>query len=112
MSSKKFADVLPLNVFIRKGQVIQAYRALLKAASQIEDSSLKGDIRSQIIQNFRQNSNLERSQISIALREAHDHLKTIQNMQQRHAIPKDSWLNSSTEDDVKGRVGKGWPWQK
>ena len=112
MTSKKFADVLPLNVFIRKAQVIQAYRALLRAASQIEDFTLKGDIRNQIIQNFRQNRDLERSQISIAIREAHDHLKTILTMKKRQAIPKDSWLNSSTEEDVKGRIGKGWPWQK
>lgn len=23
-----------------------------------------------------------------------------------------SWLDSSTEDDIKGRVGEGWPWQQ
>ena len=23
-----------------------------------------------------------------------------------------SWINSSDEDDQKGRVGSGWPWSK
>lgn len=37
---------------------------------------------------------------------------TVLNQQVHGGGPQvTSWLDSSTPDDVKGRVGEGWPWQ-
>jgi hypothetical protein len=85
---------------------------MLRSVGKIDDISLREDIKKQIIDNFRQNKTIPTDQISLALKEAHNQLKVIQTMEKRHSIPNDSWLHSSTDDDVKGRIGTGWPWQK
>lgn len=48
MASKRFGDVLSLQVFIRRAQVIKSYRDLMRAARKCEDSNLRKDIISQI----------------------------------------------------------------
>ena len=112
-SRKRLADsVLPLHYFIRKSQVIHTFRSLLRSAGKIDDLSLRDDIKTQIISNFRLNKNIPSDQISIALQDANNQLKIIQTMEKRHSIPQDSWLHSSTNDDIKGRIGTGWPWQR
>ncbi len=109
---KHISDALPLKVFIRKAQVIQLYRSILKHIQKIDDDYVKRDLKSQVTSGFRKNISLKDSEVPQALREATDHLKFIQTMVQRRSAADDSWLASSTESDEKGRVGTGWPWQK
>ena len=105
--------VLPLKAFIRRSQVIVAFRGLLRRVRNIDDDFVKSDIRKQIVSGFRDNINLKGDKnIVMALQEANSHLQTLQTMGRRAAASEKSWLNESTSDDQRGRVGVDWPWQK
>ena len=122
-------STLPLHVFIRRAQVLQVYRQLLRATRPCSDPQLKQDLVQQIQVEFRRNQfvqdkNLIRSCISDATKA----VKKIQDVCSPHQTPaavkttsstdankkkKDpnSWLGVEDEIDPRGRVGEGWPWQ-
>lgn len=113
MSPKKLGDVLPLKIFIRKAQVLQLYRSMLRCLREIDDIYVQVDIKKQIISGFRENISLTSdSHVAQAIQEGHHHLKTLSSMAKRQSIAEGSWLQSGTETDEKGRVGEGWPWHE
>lgn len=112
MISKLGADVLPLKVFIRKGQVVTVYRAMLRSIRYIDDNFVQVDLRRQVTTGFRSNMYLkDAGLIAQAIKEAHGHLKMLNDMGRRSSLAADSWINQSTPDDERGRVGTGWPWE-
>lgn len=52
-------NTLPLQVFIRRAQVIQTYRQLLRATRPCTDAQLKLDLQQQIKVEYRRNQHLE-----------------------------------------------------
>jgi hypothetical protein len=104
-------EVLPLKIFIRKAQVVDVYRALLRSTRHIDDSFVQVDLRKQIVSGFKDNKNLQgEANIAQAIREANGHLSMLKDMGKKRENAKDSWINNSVEDDERGRPGSGWPW--
>lgn len=106
------SKALPLKYFIHRAKVFGLYRNLLRSAGKLEDQTMKREIRKQISDGFHSNIALAPGQISVAIAEAESHLKMLRVMHQRAEIPTDSWIHMGTEDDVRGRVGVKWPWEK
>eukprot|EP01039_Chlorochromonas_danica_P005743 gene5743-6327_t len=117
MSGKRvFRDVLPLHVFVRRRQITSLYRSLLKASRQLLDSSLKAEIRSQIRADFQRHKTVtDVIVIKSLIQEGNQSLKTLQGMissvRKGSTATAGSWLDHSDEEDRRGRIGEGWPWQ-
>jgi len=123
-------DILPLHVFIRRRQVISAYRNLLKAAKPCKDDALKNDVINQVRTEFQRNKSLEnKDTIKQCIQQATRSLRQVEEIcnPQKHApivadensfktneaavTKKDeSWINVKDSIDVRGRIGEGWPW--
>jgi Complex 1 protein (LYR family) len=59
---------------------------------------------------FRTNKNLsDNGTISASIKEAQRSLAAIKAMSST-SVDSDSWVNNSDEDDKRGRIGQGWPW--
>jgi hypothetical protein len=106
------SKALPLKYFIHRAKVFGLYRSLLRSAGKLEDTGMRREIKKQISDGFHANTALPPGQISVAIAEAESHLKTLLVMNQRAEIPQNSWLHMSTDDDVRGRVGVKWPWER
>jgi hypothetical protein len=87
---------------------------MLKAAKKVQDPSVGASLSREISAGFRQNSDLrDPVAVKTTLQEANRYLKQLQAMGPDSDIyDGDSWINQSTPDDERGRVGTGFPWQK
>jgi hypothetical protein len=113
MSRKiKLDNVLPLKHFIRQQGVVKLYRDFLRAARYVAPADARAEIDRQIKFEFRKNQSLtDVIVVKSLITEAHRNLKLVVAMNPKsHQHDKDAWINSSTEDDKRGRVGEGWPW--
>ena len=122
MTTRRFKDVLPLQVFIQRSQVIKTYRALLKSSQQCADLSLRSEIANQIKYEFRRNQNItDKTLINTMIKEAKDSITKIEDLcavsHPSHSKHKDisdrpSWIEEEDDIDKRGRVGEGWPWEQ
>lgn len=127
--SGRFKDAMPLQVFIRRKQVLDLYRRLLRgsirADAVIEGGNLgshkQGDLYGRVRSEYRTYSNIvDSGTISILITEGMRHAEHIESMAplattKESAAPADadgSWLNSGDDDDKRGRVGDRWPWER
>ena len=107
--------------------MLRLYRQLLKTARRIEDATLKNDIHLEIKTEFAKNKGLESNVlIKTAIVSAQRSLTQLEDLSggnkkfstvETNPPPSstkttdNSWLNSSDKDDIRGRVGTGWPWK-
>lgn len=96
---------------------------MLRSARKLERKDIKEDIINQIRCEFGKNKSInDKGSARALLSEGTRQLGAIQSMA-ASTIPVDmnnnsgfrpvatSWMESSSEDDIKGRVGEGWPWE-
>lgn len=130
MSKSRLKNVLPLQVFIRRQQVLRLYREFNKTVRFIPDESLRIDLKRQIRADFKQNMNIkENSIVRVLMQEAQRHLVMLQSMGTSSLkliskqslnnkgniednIDSNSWLGMDDPEDPRGRVGVKWPWDK
>ncbi len=110
----RIKDTLPLKEFMRRAQVLNLYRAMNRAARRVSDANLRQSLCTEIRNSFRQNQQLRDSMsLKSTLIDANRQLKQLRTMgEQSVANGPGTWLGESTEDDVRGRVGTGWPWMR
>ena len=115
--SRRVKDAMSFRFFVRRQQVLQLYRTFLRASRRVADPELKKELSAQIKHEFRNNVGItDASVVKSLIVEATRNLERLQAM----AMKTDSDVmvqhqnNSVTtdEDDERGRVGKGWPWQR
>ena len=112
------SGVPTLKDFIRRAKVISMYRSYLRKVYNISESiygidlkiSLKDEIRSE----FRKNGQLSDSRlIKSALIEGQRNLQKLDAYVLERNDEKQQIVDIDiNEDDVKRRVGEGWPWDK
>lgn len=118
MTKRRFDSVLPLQVFIQRTQVRQLFRSLLKATRSCSDPQLKAELRQHIVSDFRKNQHLQDNHaIRSLIQEGLRSVKKVQDISEatRPKPPPEfseqkSWLEEGDEDDKRGRIGEGWPW--
>lgn len=113
MKSRLPDSILPLHHFIRKSQSINLFRNMLREARKLKEDHLRDTISQEIVSSFRRNKMVE-DPISINgyLTEGYKHLKELKAMNNGISKETDSWMNYSEEDDIRGRVGMAWPWER
>jgi hypothetical protein len=132
------AEVKSLQYFLNRTAVLQQYREFLRTTQPLA-ADVRLDVRRQIRAGFDAcRHEQDERRVSLLLRQARDQLKMVSDLvdtavaQQRRdserdwkkggwaAKPKtaaeDTWLDTPSDDkdgkeDVKGRVGTGWPWK-
>jgi len=129
--SKK-PSFLPLSHFIRRQEVLKMYRQFLRGTRQIEEHALRDDLRQQVRISFRNNSQLsDVSTIRNLLKEGKRFKSQLEalgkggsgsvslsgigssNPSARAGPDRaESWLDCDDDEDVHGRVGVKFPWQK
>ena len=106
----RIKDALPFREFARRRQVLALFRSMLRAASRVEDMTLRASISKEIASGFQRNRDLKDPvSVKATIQEAYIQMKHLQAMSQDVNDPE-SWINQSDPDDVRGRVGRGWPW--
>ena len=115
--SKIANDGFGLKYFIRKQQTLNLYREMLKSTRNVTDQTVKIDVKNQIVEGFRRNSNVTNAgDIRSLLVEGNRYLKQIKdlnlNVSVQNISKEGSWLDTDDTDDPRGRVGNGWPWSK
>lgn len=125
MSKKLAGPALPLHAFVRRQQVLRMFRALLRGAADLDDSSLVGHVREQIRFEFRNNAKIgDNVALRNLIQDGQRQLAKLQSMgtkargssstgsQQPLPVAGSTWLSQRDTDDERGRIGKNWPWQK
>jgi len=74
---------------------------------------IKNGLIEEIRQGFKTNRHLaDKGTISASIKDAQKNLEAIKSLSNRNAYDSDSWINNSDDDnDQKGRIGFGWPWE-
>ena len=94
---------------------------MLKAAKKLESSDMQASIRNEVRNGFKVNMSLtEKISINACIKEAETNLRTIKGLagggdtyyDERGEDGDGSWLDNSDEEDQRGRVGTGWPWER
>ena len=111
MAPKEFHS---LQYFIRQRQIKSLYRKFLKAVKDVSDIDLKKSVRGQIELEFRKNILItDKSTIATLFKEASRSLDSIRDLSRpKSTASSSSWMNTSDEEDKRGRVGTGWPWNR
>jgi hypothetical protein len=113
--SRIVKPMLDLKSFMLRQKVLRLYRSLLRHGK--EDIHL----RETITASFRaQQYTTDTVSIRALLAEGNRSLQQLQDRiahgddsDGRRNANNDSWINSSDgDDDIKGRIGTGWPWAK
>ena len=120
---KRLSQVMSYPAFMQRQRVLRLYRSMLQAVKLLERDDIKSDLTNQIQREFRINIKVK-DPVSVRslMSEGSRQLEILKDMgtasksdlPSMHQIDSSvtSWLDSSTEDDVKGRIGTGWPWDK
>ena len=122
-AGKRLSQALPYPVFMQRQRVLGLYRSMLKSVQRIDRSDIRADIRQQIKSEFTINKNMtDAVSLRSLMSEGSRQLEILKDMESTPSstfnpvFPNNpavtSWLDSSTEDEIKGRVGVGWPWQQ
>lgn len=110
----RLGKTLPLHVFVRRQQVLRLYRDMLKSARSIEDVLLKQSLKAQIKTEFRIGAALvDNNATKTAIAHGQRCLVQLDELSGRKRDSRKtegSWLDTKDEQDVRGRVGSGWPW--
>lgn len=118
--SRRLGKTLPLKVFIRRQQVLTLYRQLLKTSKGVVDEDVRNGIRQEIRSGFAQGKILtDSASIKTSIVAGQRSLSQLEDMcgvkpsnSAKQQIPDaGSWINTKDKDDVRGRVGTGWPWK-
>ena len=113
LASRNINSILPFSLFIQRQNVIRLYREMLRYTKKINDIEVKNGIIVEIRAGFKLNKDLsEFSAINSLLLEGKKHLKQIKALSSPDEYDSDSWINKSEGEDLRGRVGSGWPWEK
>lgn len=115
----RLGPTLPLRLFIRRQQVLQLYRNMLRAAKRVDDVSVQDSLRQEIRNEFVNSKNLkDNAAIKTALVTGQRSLSRLEDMSTAPSSSKkatqsdsNSWINTADDTDVRGRVGTGWPWK-
>jgi hypothetical protein len=126
-TGKKLTSALPYHVFMQRQRVLGLYRSMLRAVGRLQREDIRPDIWQQVRVEFRHNKTItDAVSLKALMTEGTRQLEVLKDMagspiggeSKIHPVSPvvpipgvTSWLDSSTEDDVKGRVGEGWPWQ-
>jgi len=138
----RFADALPLRAFMHRQRVLKQYRSLLRAATALRqvDASSARDARQQVVVSFRKWAGEgDKQHVQTLLREGDSQLEMIKGMlaaanvevpdysrqavrsagaaTPQAAVPAEDglsggWYGQGPEDDIHGRVGEEWPWNR
>lgn len=86
----------------------------MRAINKLNDKELKIDLKCQLETDFKRNKHLKDNVIINSLIiDARRNLNRVKDLSHNaNNSDANSWINSSDEDDHKGRVGSGWPWSK
>lgn len=115
---RSIGSALSLKEFMHRQRVLRNYRAMLKAAARIEDKSIRNEIKSRIIAEHRANASIKVPEtIKFLMKESRFQLETLQHMTTQRSIGESekSWLdsrNNADDNDIRGRVGQEWPWER
>ncbi len=87
---------------------------MLRSTSKINDNNeLKEQLNLQIKNEFKSKKDLsDPVAIKSLLTEGYRNLKKLEELGPIKAYSSDSWINIQDEEDKRGRVGEGWPWDK
>lgn len=122
MSRRSLENVLPLAAFLHRGRVLDLYRQTLKAVRRLEASPAERVQLSQHIrEQYRKNIDVEPAERRTLLVYAERELNFLRSGSRKATSTEDSdmagytrggWNDPALQqaDDVKGRVGEGWPW--
>ena len=105
---------------MRRQKILGLYRSMMKAAKKMESSDMQESIRIEVRNGFKVNMSLvEKISINACIKEAETSLRTIKGLAKEDNDEDDgsmdqngSWLDNSDEDDQRGRLGTGWPWER
>jgi hypothetical protein len=122
-AGKRLGQALSYPAFMQRQRVLGLYRSMLKSVQRIDRSDIRVDISQQIKSEFTNNKNVKDAvSLRSLMSEGSRQLEVLKDMESSPSstfnpvYPNNpavtSWLDSSTEDDIKGRVGEGWPWQQ
>mmetsp|Transcript_3730 Transcript_3730/g.3866 ORF Transcript_3730/g.3866 Transcript_3730/m.3866 type:complete len:119 (-) Transcript_3730:49-405(-) len=118
MSGRNIQNAVPLRVFMHTRRVLKLYRDMLREACKVSDDSLKNDLRNQIRTEFKiGKDDTDKVTIKNRLIEGTRQLEQLQAVSnsfiKNSLIDQNSWINvSEDENDIRGRIGDGWPWAK
>mmetsp|Transcript_43828 Transcript_43828/g.105724 ORF Transcript_43828/g.105724 Transcript_43828/m.105724 type:complete len:187 (+) Transcript_43828:50-610(+) len=100
--------------FVHKFTVVTLYRDFLKAVNLMPHN--RQELANQVKMEFRANQLLDINDTFQVQRALTDGKRRFQELQEMTGYKKqldaDSWLNIQDEQDPRGRVGEGWPWNK
>ena len=110
----RLGSTLPLHVFVHRQQVLHLYRNLLKGARRTPDVVLAASLKDQIRTDFKNGKNLkDKVSIKSAIVNGQKSLIRLDDLNgtnQGTTIKSGSWIDTKDDEDVRGRVGAGWPW--
>jgi hypothetical protein len=114
--SKRLGDVLPLQVFIRRAQVLRLYRNMLRLTRpEGEQKEQRQQLREHVRDRFRTYQHVQDHKLIATLiadgQRQMEQLKAIVDTA-ASGSGGDSWINTKDEKDPRGRVGEGWPWEQ
>lgn len=125
MSKSRPINALPFKEFMRRKSVLDLYKSLIVQAKRIPDESLKVGLLSQIRSDFQRNKLItDNNTLKSLLAEGKRSLEQLNDMvasvspPAKNSLRKEkspnvsAWIDSSTPDDERGRVGTGWPWSQ
>lgn len=137
MAAREFKS---LQFFLNRSAALAQYRQFLRVTAALPSAETRRDVRRQVRQAFEMHRGEgDDKRVAVLLRQGRDQLKMVGDLvdsavaQQRLADEaaeakdwkkgawtesKDTWMDDAasaagdgSEDDVKGRMGVGWPWQ-
>lgn len=98
--------------FVHKFTVVHLYRDFLKAVKLMPHN--QDELTNQVKMEFRSNQHdHDPFQVQRAMADGKRRFQELQEMTgYKKQLNADSWLNIKDEEDPRGRVGQGWPWNK
>lgn len=111
-------DALTLRDFLHKSQVLKQYRAFLRELRGL-DPSVAVELQSQIRESYRKHTEEKnRANMKSLLAEGERQLVFLKSFigTARKVDPasitqmEPTWVGTGQGDDIRGRIGEGWPW--
>ena len=92
---------------------------MMKTAGKVEALDARESIKEEVRNGFKVNMSLtEKISINACIKEADTNLRMIReladgdNARDGNGDGDGSWLDNSDDEDQRGRVGTGWPWER
>ena len=105
-------DIPSYKEFIHRFTVLSLYRNYLKEIRRMPHNH--NDLRDQVQREFKANKTvIDPFNVQRALAEGKRRFEELQGLTgNSKANDGDSWLNTNDEEDPRGRIGSGWPWDR